>query len=105
MTPAVERAHQRIGAQKALLPQMYASVDFERLPERFTDDPRFAVVKDRAPSGVAVTEEDIELVRAYTMLGDVVADAYAALMPQYGFRRLIGMLTAACDHGVDSVED
>ena len=104
MTPAVERARQRIGAQKALLPQMYASVDFDRLPERFTDDPRFAVVKDRAPSGVAVTEEDIELVRAYTMLGDVVADAYAALMPQYGFRRLIGMLTAACDHGVDSVE-
>ena len=31
-------------------------------------------------------------VRAYTMLGDVAADAYAMLMPKYGFRTLIEML-------------
>ena len=37
------------------------------------------------------------------MLGDTVADAYAALMPQYGFRRLIQMLQTACDKGIDHV--
>lgn len=105
MSPAVERARQRIEAQKAQLPQMYGSVDFNRQPERFTDDPQLAVVRDRSPGGVSVTAEDLELVRAYTMLGDVVADAYAALIPQYGFRRLIAMLTTACDHGVESVDD
>ena len=39
------------------------------------------------------------------MLGDVMADAYAALMPQYGFKRLVGMLTTACDKGIDAVPD
>lgn len=105
MTPAVERARQRIAAQQALLPQMYARVDFDRQPERFTDDPALAVVRDRAPLGVQVTDEEIELVRAYSMLGDVVADAYAALIPQYGFKRLIAMLVQACDQGVEAVED
>ncbi|MGH6998032.1 MAG: oxygenase MpaB family protein [Phenylobacterium sp.] len=105
MTPAVERARQRIAAQKALLPQMYASVDFDRQPERFTDDPALAVARDRAPLGVQVTDEEIELVRAYSMLGDVVADAYAGLIPQYGFKRLIAMLVQACDQGVPAVEN
>ena len=43
--------------------------------------------------------------RAYTMLGDTVADAYAALMPKYGFRPLVSMLQHACDHGVESMRD
>lgn len=105
MSPAVERARQRIAAQKAQLPLMYGSVDFDREPERFTDDPAFAVVRDRAPLGVQVTDEEIELVRAYSMLGDVVADAYAALIPKYGFRGLIAMLVQACDQGIEAVED
>ncbi|PZQ58417.1 MAG: DUF2236 domain-containing protein [Phenylobacterium zucineum] len=105
MSLAVERARQRIAAQKARLPVMYASVDFDQQPERFTDDPQHAVARDRAPFGVAVTEDDLELVRAYTMLGDEVGDAYAALIPQYGFRNLVGMLVTACDKGLEAVED
>ena len=35
------------------------------------------------------------------MLGDVVADAYAALMPTIPFRRLIDMLRLACERGVE----
>jgi hypothetical protein len=31
------------------------------------------------------------------------ADAYAALIPQYGFQRLVAMLKEACDHGLESV--
>ena len=105
MTPAVERARQRIAAQKALLPQMYASVDFDRQPERFNDEATAAKVRDRGPPQLRVTDEEFELVRAYTMLGDVVADAYAGLIPQYGFKRLIAMLVQACDQGIAAVED
>ena len=105
MTPAVERARQRIAAQKALLPQMYASVDFDRQPERFNDEATAAKVRDRGPPELRVTDEEFELVRAYTMLGDVVADAYAGLIPQYGFKRLIAMLVQACDQGIAAVED
>ena len=35
---------------------------------------------------VLADAEKVERMRAYTMLGDTVADAYAALMPTYGFR-------------------
>ncbi len=54
--------------------------------------------------GVAMTDHELDLVRAYTMLGDIVADAYAALSPEYGHRRLIDMLREACDRGVENVE-
>jgi hypothetical protein len=45
------------------------------------------------------------LIRAYTFMGDRVADPYAALMPEYGFKRLIDMVGDACRHGIDSVAD
>ena len=105
MTPAVERARQRIAAQKALLSQMYASVDFDRQPERFNDEATAVMVRDCGPPELRVTDEEFELVRAYTMQGDVVADAYAGLIPQYGFKRLIAMLVQACDQGIAAVED
>ena len=50
---------------------------------------------------------DTELVariREYSMLGDITGDAFAALIPQYGFRRLVDMLIEACDKGVEVVE-
>ena len=52
---------------------------------------------------VLADAEKVARMRAYTMLGDTVADAYAALMPTYGFRGLTSMLTQACDHGIESV--
>ena len=55
--------------------------------------------------GVAMTDHELELVRAYTMLGDIVADGYAALIPTYGHRGLIDMLREACDRGVEQVEN
>ena len=45
------------------------------------------------------------LIRAYTFMGDRVADPYAALMPKYGFKRLIEMVDQACRHGIESVAD
>ena len=104
MSPALEQVRARVASQKTLLPSLYGQIDFDRMPERFTADASKAIVKDRAPMGVATTDHELELVRAYTMLGDIVADAYAALIPTHGHRRLIEMLRAACDRGVEQVE-
>ena len=105
MAHSIDHVRARVASQKTLLPALYGGFDFDATPERFTDDAAQAVVRERRPMGVELAAEDIELVRAYTMLGDVVADAYAALIPTHGFRQLIGMLTKACDEGLDSVAD
>ncbi|MBM4267052.1 MAG: DUF2236 domain-containing protein [Deltaproteobacteria bacterium] len=104
MSTALEQVRARVASQRTLLPSLYGAIDFDRMPERFTEDASKAIVKDRAPMGVAMTDYELELVRAYTMLGDIVADAYAALIPTYGHRRLIDMLREACDRGVEKVE-
>jgi hypothetical protein len=107
---SIEELRAKVAAQKTLIPSLYGDVDFSITPERFTDDlsdecalpGRFA--RKYRPKLLADNER-VERARAYTMLGDTVADAYAALIPQFGFRRLIGMLTDACDNGVDKVKD
>lgn len=109
MVMSLQELRDRVAAQKTLIPSLYGDVDFSITPERFTDNlrddcalPEKFARKYRA--GLLADKERVERARAFTMLGDTVADAYAALMPEYGFRRLIGMLTEACDKGVDKVE-
>ena len=94
--PSIDQVRARVLSQKTLLPALYGGFDFDALPERYTEEAAQAVVQDRAPGGVAVTEDDLARVRHYTMLGDVVADAYAARMRDLGFRPLVDMLVAAC---------
>ena len=103
MSATLEQVRARVASQKKLLPELYGRIDFDRMPERWTEDAAQAIVKDRTPMGVAMTDYEMDLVRAYTMLGDIVADAYAALMPTIPFRRLIDMLQEACAHGVENV--
>ena len=94
-------------AQRARIPVMYGQADFSLVPERFTQEPsdqsslpgRFAKRRAR----LLENTERVALMRAYTMLGDSVADAYAALLPQLGGRRLVSMLEEACAKGVDRV--
>ncbi|MEJ2815871.1 oxygenase MpaB family protein [Caulobacter sp. CCG-8] len=105
MSLSIDQVRAKVASQKTLLPALYGNVDFDATPERFTWDPALAVVRDRKPMGVEVTQEDLDRVHAYTMLGDVVADAYASLIPQFGFRRLIDLLTRACDQGIAAVPD
>jgi len=110
MVMSLEALREKVVAQKTLIPSLYGDVDFSITPERFAADPadtcalpgRFA--RKYRPRILADADK-VERARAYTMLGDTVADAYAALMPQYGFRVLIKMLTDACDKGVDQVEE
>jgi hypothetical protein len=106
MMLTLEQLQAKVASQKEVLPALYGDVDFSLTPERFADE---AVVAD-APTGpftamradIMANTERVERMRAYTMLGDTVADAYAALMPSHGFRRLVGMLTEACERGVEN---
>lgn len=101
MEKPLDRVLAKVASQKTALPEFYGDVDFGVTPERYTDDPTASV----APrlSRAALDPDKVALVKAYTMLGDGVADAYAALMPRYGFRLLVAMLTQACDEGVEAV--
>lgn len=86
---------QRVRSQPTLLPTVYGDVDFDLVPERLVLD------SDRARDDV----EAVDLIRTCTMLGDVVADAYAALLPRYGLHTLITMLQQACREDIDAVAD
>jgi hypothetical protein len=100
----------QVRAQKTAIPAIYGKVDFDQVPERFTADPRVQTILPKAierkyrPSLLADTDR-VERARAYTMMGDNVADAYAALIRTHGFHKLVGMLVQACEKGIDSVQD
>lgn len=107
---SLEALQARVVAQRDKLPDMYGNVDFSITPERFAgdlDDTSMQLNEgDRAARQRLLSDpETVARARAYTMLGDATADAYAALMPQYGFRPLVSMLTEACDKGVENVPD
>ncbi len=93
--------------QKAAIPAIYGGVDFSILPQRYVSDvdistgipPRY----QRYAQSALSDPERVENIRNYTMTGDRVADAYAALIPQHGFRTLVAMLEQACEHGIEAV--
>lgn len=93
--------------QKEAISAIYGDVDFSILPERYVSDlsiaeklpSRFRAYAERALSDPA----RVENIRNYTMTGDRVADAYAALIPEIGFRNLVSMLEDACDKGIEAV--
>src|SRR5580658_2303072 len=107
MSTSIAELNKSVASQVAQIPAMYGRVDFSITPERFTAEPdaqtelapEFA---ERRPELLA-NKEQVALIKAYTLHGDPVADAYAALIPQHGFQRLVAMLTQACDRGVESV--
>ncbi|AHH20004.1 hypothetical protein NONO_c52200 [Nocardia nova SH22a] len=98
----------RVRSQREKQPDLYGGIDFDRTPYRFTDD---LTVKSALPTWVGergpilADERIVELIRTATMLGDAVADPYAALVSRYGVPGLIGMLRQACRTGIDSVPD
>lgn len=96
-------------AQKVMIPKIYGSVDFNQLPERYIKDFDLeALPPSRHRSyceRVLENPELVERIRNYTMMGDKVADAYASLIPEYGFRALVTLLEQACDQGIESVEN
>ncbi|KCZ54869.1 hypothetical protein HY29_13160 [Hyphomonas beringensis] len=105
MQTSLEHVHERIEGQKMALPMMYGDVDFSQTPERYTENIAESSMASYADKFPVPPAEMRERVKAYTMLGDVTADAYASLMATYGFKRLVEMLTTACDKGLEAVPD
>jgi ER-bound oxygenase mpaB/B'/Rubber oxygenase, catalytic domain len=109
MSISIAALTEKIAAQGTENPVMYGGVDFSITPERFAVEPDAKT--DLAPqyaarrSALLADTERVALIKAYTMIGDSVADAYAALRPILGFRRLMTMLTEACERGVENVAD
>lgn len=105
----LERLRARVRSQKERVPALYGNVDFDMIPERFADQPGDSSSlsgKFAADRGALLADTDrIEFIKNYTMMGDLVADAYAALMREHGFRHLVDMLVQACDEGVEAVAD
>jgi hypothetical protein len=107
MTIHITELNKKVAAQAEQIPSMYGRVDFSNTPERFTVEPgdqtdlepEFA---KRRPELLA-NEDLVALIKAYTMHGDPVADAYAARIPEHGFGPLVKMLEEACDRGLESV--
>lgn len=99
---------EQVAQQQVLRPDIYTRINFDEDPYRFTTDPN---VKSGLPDWIAkrepylANERLVELMRTATMLGDVVADSYAALLPTYGVRGLVEMLKQACREGIDAVPD
>jgi ER-bound oxygenase mpaB/B'/Rubber oxygenase, catalytic domain len=96
-----------LAGEAAQIPSMYGRVDFSITPERFTVEPgdlsELGVESSRRRSELLANQELVARIKAYTMHGDPVADAYAALIPEHGFRRLAMMLEEACGRGLENV--
>src|ERR1700722_8543395 len=107
MNASIAELNEKVAAQATLSPSMYGRVDFAINPERFAAEPGDETVLgpelSKQRSELLANEELVARIRAYTMLGDAVADAYAALMLEYGFRRLVGMLDEGWAHGAKNV--
>jgi hypothetical protein len=96
----------RVRSQRDLQPELYGDFDFGQQPDRLATEPDVdsalpSWVADRAP--ILADDRVTELIRTATMLGDVVADPYAALMNTHSVTRLIDMLKTACREGIEAV--
>ncbi|OBG76629.1 hypothetical protein A9X03_11590 [Mycobacterium sp. E1715] len=98
----------RVRSQRDLQPDLYGDFDFDRRPDRLATEPNVdsalpAWIADRAP--ILQDDRVVELMSTATLLGDVVADPYAALMTSRSVAQLIDMLKTACREGIESVPD
>lgn len=118
LSPAVERLRARARSQAVALPQVYgrfadALNASAILPERLALDLAVPSELDRVErkrphpvvnrADLLADHETVQRLTAATFLGDVPADAYAALAPVHGMRPLVGWLRTACRDGLDAV--
>jgi len=102
---------QAVERQAEQAPLIYGGIDFAEMPERFTLEPAGHAGSGGPLSFPALMPEVmadaalLETMAAYTLMGDPVADAYAARIPDFGFRTLVELLGAACDGGLDAAPD
>ncbi len=100
---------EQLTQQKIDVPSIYGQVDFSITPERYAgapeDEAEFVGLNPDIRARLLENEDRMAKIRTYTMMGDSTADAYAALIPQYGFRTLVSMLETACDAGLAAVDN
>lgn len=93
--------------QKQIAPSVYGEIDLDIQPERF----RTALGENSQKKGDKHVEaqlankEQVELFRQLTLMGDPIADAYAALIPDIGIKKARAMLDQAVEQGIDTVTD
>jgi hypothetical protein len=99
---------QRVRSQRDLQPDLYGDFDFDQQPDRLATEPDVETALppwagDRAP--ILADDRVMELISTATLLGDIVADPYAALMNTHSLTHLIDMLKTACREGIEAVPD
>ena len=99
--------HDIINLQKTIAPSVYGELDLTLAPERFRYElGEKSIVRDNPHiQALLADKEKVEFFRQLTLMGDPLADAYASLIPQIGFKKARAMLDQAVAHGVDSVTD
>lgn len=100
-----EKLWTRVDAQARNAPELFAHIDFEKMPERFTSDANGDGLEAFGALLDDVRADDVlmDRIAAYTMMGDPLADAYVRLLPDYGPRRLAQMLDQACMCGAGAL--
>lgn len=99
---------QRVRSQHELQPDLYGDINFDQQPHRLTTQPGDSSALPRwVADRESILEDDrvLELMCTATMLGDVMADPYAARMSRHSVTDLIEMLQTACRHGIDAVPE
>src|SRR5271156_6134843 len=108
MTTYYPELAQRVRSQRDLQPDLYGDFDFDLRPDRLATEPNVdSALPPWAADREPILKDDrvTELISTATMLGDVVADPYAALMKTHSVTQLIDMLKRACREGIEAVPE
>lgn len=88
-------------------PDVYNHIDLQAAPERFRFEPgpNSIIGNSKRIKELLADPSRVEMFRQLTLMGDPLADAYAALIPSLGFKKVRDMLDQAVEQGVAAVED
>ncbi|WP_040801672.1 oxygenase MpaB family protein [Nocardia higoensis] len=108
MTTYYPELARRVRSQRELQPDLYGDLDFDRQPYRLATQPDVPSALPGRPAKrerYLADDRVVELISTATMLGDTVADPYAALTATHSVTSLIDMLRRACREGLEAVPD
>ncbi|RLT96758.1 oxygenase MpaB family protein [Ketobacter sp.] len=93
--------------QKSIAPAVYGDVDLDITPERFrTELGENSIVKDNPRIQALLEDSDkVEFFRQLTLMGDPLADAFAAIIPELGYKKARAMLDKAAEEGIAKVPE
>lgn len=93
--------------QKSIAPAVYGDLDLDIAPERFRNElGANSIIKDNPRIQALLQDsEKVEFFRQLTLMGDPLADAFAARIPELGYKQARAMLDQAAEHGIDTVKD